>query len=315
MKFSIVVPVYNVEKYIDKCLKSIKEQSYTNFEVIIVNDGSPDNSQAIIDNYVKEDDRFKSLIKKNGGLSDARNYGLKYIKGNYLLFVDSDDYLDKDILCKLYEVLSRNRVDIVRFKCLTEDHSGVVLYKENYEAYENRIMEDVICELVTRTFVETACLYCYDIEFWKKYNFKYCTNRLHEDYGLIPLILYYTNTISSIDFIGYHYVQREGSITKENDYEKVRKKSFDTYYQYCSMVDNLKIEESSRKKEAILTYITECLIIKGAWLKGKDYKKYYRMLRKDRVCRNIATYNIKKKIKRIIASVSFRLYLIIFKNK
>ena len=97
MKFSIVIPVYNVEKYIDKCLKSIINQTYDNFEVIVVNDGSPDNSQVIIDKYVKKDKRFKSYEKKNGGLSDARNYGLEYISGDYLLFIDSDDNIEKDL--------------------------------------------------------------------------------------------------------------------------------------------------------------------------------------------------------------------------
>lgn len=315
MKFSIIVPVYNVEKYIDKCLKSIKEQSYVNFEVIIVNDGSLDNSQKIIDNYVKEDKRFKSFIKENGGLSDARNYGLKYVKGDYLLFIDSDDYIDKDLLCKLYKVVNKNKVDIVRFNCLTENSCGKLLYEEHYESYENMKMEDAICELVTRTFVETACLYCYNVKFWKEYDFKYSVNRLHEDYGLTPLVLYYADTVSSINYTGYHYVQRIGSITKTNDYEKVRKKSFDTYYQYCSIVDNLKKESDNKKKEAVLTYITECLIIKGSWLKGTDRKEYYKTLKKDKVYKNIATYNIKKKIKKIIASISFRLYLIVFKNK
>ena len=96
MKFSIIVPVYNVEKYLKRCLDSIQNQTYDNFEVIIVNDGSPDHSQEIIDEYVKHDDRFLSYQKENGGLSDARNYGVKYATGDYLLFVDSDDYVSSD---------------------------------------------------------------------------------------------------------------------------------------------------------------------------------------------------------------------------
>ena len=94
MKFSIVIPVYNVEGYIEKCLNSIKIQTYSNFEVIIVNDGSPDNSEKKIKTFLK-DKRFKYYKKENGGLSDARNYGIKYTTGDYLLFVDSDDYIDK----------------------------------------------------------------------------------------------------------------------------------------------------------------------------------------------------------------------------
>ena len=85
MKFSIIIPVYNVEKYIDRCLSSIVNQSYKNYEVIIVNDGTKDNSLKIIEKYTKKYDNFTLYNKKNGGLSDARNYGLKYVKGDYFV--------------------------------------------------------------------------------------------------------------------------------------------------------------------------------------------------------------------------------------
>ena len=90
---SIIVPVYNVEKYLDRCLNSLVKQKLDNYEVIVVNDGTKDNSQKIIDRYVKKYPKvFRSYIKKNGGLSDARNYGLKYAKGKYISFIDADDY-------------------------------------------------------------------------------------------------------------------------------------------------------------------------------------------------------------------------------
>lgn len=153
MKFSIIVPVYNVEKYLDKCLKSLSEQSYSNFDVIVVNDGSSDNSQNIIDKYVNNNHRFKSFTKKNGGLSDARNFGLNYVSGDYILFVDGDDYLDKDLLSKLNQILIGDPVDIVRFNCLLEDDNGVKLSEESYVDYKNKKMEDAIKELITRQFV------------------------------------------------------------------------------------------------------------------------------------------------------------------
>ena len=105
MKFSIIVPVYNVEKYLKKCLDSIIDQTYKNYEVIVVNDGSPDNSQAIIEEYKKNyPNKIKAYNKQNGGLSDARNFGLQYTTGDYVIFVDSDDYVKNDML----EVLNNN---------------------------------------------------------------------------------------------------------------------------------------------------------------------------------------------------------------
>lgn len=313
MKFSIIVPVYNVEKYLDKCLKSLNEQSYSNFDVIVVNDGSSDNSQNIIDKYVNNNHRFKSFVKKNGGLSDARNFGLNYVSGDYILFVDGDDYLDKDLLSKLNQTLIDDPVDIVRFNCLLEDENGIKLSEERYVDYKNKKMEDAIQELITRQFVEAACFYSYKASFWKKHDFKFKTGRLHEDYGLIPLVLYYADTISSMNYVGYHYIQRNGSITSSNNYDKVVKKSFDTYYQYCDILKDLNDKPNDIKKVAILTYLTECLIIKGKWLKGKEYKKYYSMLKKDKVYKNIATYNIKKKIKKIVSFIDYKLYVILFK--
>lgn len=96
--FSIIVPVYNVEKYLDQCLASILEQTYNDFECIIIDDGSPDNSNIIIDKYVKLDQRFKVIHQKNMGLSAARNTGLDIAQRNYIVFVDSDDYIADDYL-------------------------------------------------------------------------------------------------------------------------------------------------------------------------------------------------------------------------
>lgn len=98
--FSIIIPVYNVEQYLDKCLKSISKQTFLDFECIIVDDGSPDNSNAIIDKYVNKDQRFKVIHQKNMGLSAARNTGLDAAKGDYIAFVDSDDYIANDYLEK-----------------------------------------------------------------------------------------------------------------------------------------------------------------------------------------------------------------------
>ena len=114
MKVSVIVPVYNVEKYIDKCLDSLVNQTLEDIEIIVVNDGSPDNSQKIIDEYVKQyPDKVKSFIKENGGLSDTRNFGLKHVKGEYICFVDSDDWLDSDALEKMYNKAQKEKSDIV----------------------------------------------------------------------------------------------------------------------------------------------------------------------------------------------------------
>ena len=114
IKLSIIVPVWNVEDYIGKCLDSLVNQTLKDIEIIVVNDDSPDNSQAIIDEYVKKyPQKIKSYIKENGGQGSARNLGLKYAKGEYISFVDSDDYLDKNFARDMYETAKKDDASVV----------------------------------------------------------------------------------------------------------------------------------------------------------------------------------------------------------
>ena len=112
-KVSIIVPVYNVEQYLEKCLNSLVNQTIKDFEIIIVNDGTKDSSQKIIDKYAKNYSFIKSYIKENGGLSSARNYGIKKATGEYLAFVDSDDYVTEDMYEKMYQKAKEKDFDMV----------------------------------------------------------------------------------------------------------------------------------------------------------------------------------------------------------
>ena len=110
---SVIVPIYNVEKYLTKCIESIINQTYKNLEIILVDDGSPDKSPIICDEYAKKDNRIKVIHKKNGGLSDARNYGMSLATGEYISFIDSDDYIDEEMYEKMIFELINNDSDIV----------------------------------------------------------------------------------------------------------------------------------------------------------------------------------------------------------
>ena len=132
MRFSIIVPVYNVEKYLAKCIESILNQTNQDFELLLVNDGTKDNSQKIIDEYVaKYPDKVYGFVKENGGLSDARNYGVERAKGEYIIFIDSDDYVDDELLEKVNDAIEKNAgVDV-------EQNAGCrtgyfILYRAEY---------------------------------------------------------------------------------------------------------------------------------------------------------------------------------------
>ena len=121
---SVIVPVYNVEKYLNKCVESIVNQTYKNLEIILVDDGSPDNCPQMRDAWVKKDSRIKVIHKENGGVSSARNAGLRIAKGEYISFVDSDDWMDEDMLSYLLENALSYKADIVRCSYYTDTDEG-----------------------------------------------------------------------------------------------------------------------------------------------------------------------------------------------
>lgn len=311
MKFSIVIPVYNVEKYIDKCLNSILCQSYDNFEVIIVNDGTKDNSQKIIDKYVKKDKRFKSYIKKNGGLSSARNYGLDYVKGDYLLFVDSDDYIEPELLKKLFVLLNNREYDVVKFKLQLVTEDGDLIRKERGF---NTSKDVALKEILSLEYNEPACTYCYNMKFWKKNNFKYAIGKIHEDFGLTPLVLYRANSIYYLDYYGYNYVQRMGSIV--NGAEKNIRRVNDLIFHFDFLYDAITKEKKDKEKELIISFLANGLIYNAALLNGKDLKNYIIELRKRNIFNLILEDTFSRKIKKLLIKINPYLYIkYLLKNK
>ncbi|EHZ61025.1 glycosyl transferase 2 family protein [Streptococcus pneumoniae GA47210] len=121
---SIVVPVYNVEKYLKKSIESILNQTYQNIEILLVDDGSTDSSGKICESFSKVDPRIRVFHKENGGLSDARNFGIEQMKGQYVAFIDSDDYISKDYVWKLYSSIKNNDSEVSICSFLLVDEKG-----------------------------------------------------------------------------------------------------------------------------------------------------------------------------------------------
>lgn len=300
MKYSIIIPVYNVEEYLDRCLKSILNQTYSNYEVIIVNDGSPDNSDNIIKSYEKEDKRFKGYKKVNGGLSDARNYGLKYATGDYLIFIDADDYIENNYLEKVNDVLEKNKdIDVLKFKIKLVDEGGNLIRMENGLNKEGVTSFE---ELVKLEFLEPAWSYVYKLSFWKENNFTYLKGMIHEDFGLTPEILMKANKIYYLNSYLYNYVQRNGSIMSSNNKEKLHKKAYDMLYQYDRLI---KINYNKDTK-VYKSFLANALISKTNTLDKDEQKKYKEELRKRKVIDNLIDNTLKRKIKKIIYKIFWR---------
>ena len=130
IKISIIVPVYKVERELDRCVKSLLGQTYQNIEIILVDDGSPDCCPEMCDEFARQDNRVKVVHKKNGGLSDARNAGLKVASGEYILYVDSDDYIDIDSCERFMKARNNENIDIIVGNAIMEKKDGNELIKE-----------------------------------------------------------------------------------------------------------------------------------------------------------------------------------------
>lgn len=219
IQISIIVPVYNIDKYINKCIDSILNQSFVNFELILVDDGSTDDSGLICDKYANEDSRIRVIHKENGGLSSARNAGLDIAKGKYIGFVDSDDYIDKNMYKYLFEVITRDNSElaICNYREVYEDSINIgeknkinIPSSEIYNKYE--ILNKLYTHESGQIVVAWNKLYrkeLFDEE-------RYPIGRIHEDEFLIHRILYKCNKISYINDDLYYYLQRENSIMKES---------------------------------------------------------------------------------------------------
>ena len=211
---SVIVPVYNVENYLSKCVNSILNQTYKNFELILVDDGSPDACPKICDDFEKQDDRVVVVHKVNGGLSSARNAGLDICKGEYIAFVDSDDYIEKDYLDKLYKAIKENNADlsICGFKYV--DDNGNQL-SNNYKAlaskvYSNYNKYDVIfADNCIPSVVAWNKLYSKHIF----NNIRYPEGKIHEDEFITYDIITACNKgVAVIEDRLYNYLIRQNSI-------------------------------------------------------------------------------------------------------
>ena len=312
-KISVIVPVYNTEKYVEKCLKSIAEQKMNDLEIIIVNDGSTDNSETIIKQWIernKENIKIKYLNKKNGGLSETRNFALPYATGKYISFIDSDDYIDSNLYSHLEQFMDDN-VDLIKFKMQTVDKDGNILEKLDGPVFEKCTGEEGYEKLCTNDrFLDPACIYLYRTEFYKSNNFKYKVGAYHEDFGLTSLIILKAKSFVSTNEYGYYYLQSDNSITRNQNYDKEIKKAKDLLGHYDDMIKVIKnYEISNKSKELIKRYYTNTLILKTKELKGQEKKQYINEIYRRKLYKNIKPYSLKQLIKRIILKFNINLYL------
>ena len=208
---SVIVPVYQVESYLDRCVSSITRQSYSNLEIILVDDGSPDKCPDMCDGWAAKDGRVRVIHKANGGLSDARNAGLAAAKGEYISFVDSDDWIAPDMLQKLYDAMQRDDSDIaactVRMAWEDDTPDRLLTVQKNCVLEPSQAQAALLRETLLKQPV-----------WYKLYrrgtisDIPFEVGKYHEDVYWSYQAVGRARRVSVIDYVGYYYFQRTGSI-------------------------------------------------------------------------------------------------------
>ena len=284
-KISIIIPVYNTAKYLKRCLDSVLAQSYKDFEMVIINDGSTDNSEQIINEYK---DKYPDLIsyynKPNTGVASTRNFGIEKAKGEYIMFLDSDDYIDK-VLLKTLEQYTNKDIDLIKFKLFNKLYSTDVL-------------------------LDSPCVYLIKKEIFAKNNLKFTVGTEHEDFGLIPFIIVLAKTMVSVNFYGYFYIQSDNSITRNEDYKRTIKKAYDALKHYDNAIQlTKKLNLNKLTIQNIRIYYTNAIILKAKELHDEEQEKYIKKIKNRKMAKNIKVRNLKQFIKRLLLSINIKLYL------
>ena len=305
---SIIIPVYKVEKYLRKCIDSVLGQTFGGIQVILVDDGSPDNCGNICDEYSRSDSRVYVIHKENGGLSDARNAGMKYAEGKYILFVDSDDYIERDMIEYMYRRIINSGADM--------STCGICeVYSDRVE--RQKVEPDFVCS------GEEA--FCYILrghtirgEVWNKLIRKSCLEgigfpkgRLYEDIYFTADLMPRIKKVAVGTEPKYYYLHRSDSITGRS----YRPQLYDIIDGYTKNYQVVKEKFPSLEKEAQCLWLWSRFIVLDKMLMEKDYKELegYQELKRF-ISRHLLVilrnpwFQKKRKISAIILLVSIRLY-------
>ena len=312
---SIVVPVYNVEKYINRCINSIIRQEYQNIEIILVDDGSFDNSGKICDEYAKKDERIVVVHQKNRGLSAARNCGIDISKGEYICFVDSDDWISSDYVSTLFDLIINNNADIAvcsYVKTEKENDLGNNIEDNIIEEYNN-------IQAIKKIYSTSDCERINIIIAWNKLynkrlfeNIRYPQNRYYEDGGTTYKLLYNSEKIVCLKKVMYYYFVNCESITgsklnkkkiidaielQEEELNFYKNKNLDEMYVLCykRLLEKL-ISLYYESGDGIGKEISE-------WIADK-YKFYYK--RKKQIINSVTT--LKTRIRYMLFFINRKIY-------
>lgn len=213
---SVIIPVYKVEPYLDACVASVAGQTFSDLEILLVDDGSPDRCPELCDAWARKDLRVRVIHRQNGGLSAARNTGIEAATGQFLAFVDADDLLEPDALCRAWEAQQKHNADLVIFNLVYVDEHNTPLPAPDFTGFRDEVLNE---DGVWQRYFALAEQKIYYVVAWNKLykrelfaTLRYAQGKRYEDQFLLPGLLAQCKTIACLGHPGYRYVQRGGSI-------------------------------------------------------------------------------------------------------
>ncbi|MCC8162118.1 MAG: glycosyltransferase [Lachnospiraceae bacterium] len=255
MRISVIVPVYNVSAYLPRCMESLLGQDASDVEILLVDDGSTDESGALCDRYAASEARVRAFHKVNGGLSSARNYGLRNASGDYVVFVDSDDYVDKE-MCRVLEsrIQEASGADMVSYDGWeeTEKERSSMRRMPVEEALVESGSAYLLRNYRNRNLNVEACLYAFRMDFLREESLLFREGILHEDVEFTPRALLKAKKVLTIPDGFYHYMIREGSISTGRSRTKNIEDLFATLREQCALAEQQEPELCRWMKNAIL---------------------------------------------------------------
>ncbi len=300
---SFIIPTFNSENTIERTIESILGQVQTclEYEIIVVDDGSTDNTKEIMQKYFNNE-KVKYYYKENSGVADARNVGVNKSKGNYVIFVDSDDYISKTLLYDIEKYIN-NGIDIIKWNVTFVDSNKNEISKPNSIEFETTSGEDGFNKLFGKDDL-IDCLWKY--AFKKSLIIEFPSGTYHEDFATIPLMIVSSSTMVSIANREYYYVQSENSIMRNNDTQKEKKKIVDKLNHYDNLIEKSKsLKIAQKTKENIQIFATNSMLTVLKDLSDENKKYYIDELKKRDISKYIKARNLKQFVKKILIKLKY----------
>ena len=273
---SFIIPVHNKESYLYDCINSILSQKYKSFEIILIDDGSTDNSIQIIKQLQENNKQIKFIQSKRTGPGGARNIGIKNASGQYIMFVDADDYiLSNNMLKNIKKYMFNNDYDIIKIQAVKKDLDGKIddFWFNIKEQFVGNGVNSIKKLINSGTVFCPVWLYFINKNYYNEKKFKFHKNRFHEDFGLIPLVILNCKKFISLPQIYYTYCQRKNSIMTTKTKNMQKRKAHDLLFFYDYLIKEIKdFKLNTDDEQFIKEYINEITTLQLKYFYNSEYE-------------------------------------------